>query len=191
MLQHFGRQSGLTVGFRDEVGMVPGPADASWTLKIIVMEDILIPLGVCVVMPVMIVWLVFRSRNHTVDRKMDVLIKAIENGQDIDPELLSDGKAKNSRTLKMELMGKLQSGVTLLLSGMAVFVACFVPGMQLDEDGIFIFITGGGVMMAIGVAMILMFFIGKKWMASEIEAEERKLSCTDADRRNGDAASED
>ena len=171
--------------------MAPGQADASWTLKVIVMEDILIPLGVCVVMPVMIVWLVFRSRNHMVDRKMDVLIKAIENGQDIDPELLSDRKAKNSRTLKMELMGKLQSGVTLLLSGMAVFVACFVPGMQLDEDGIFIFIAGGGVMMAIGVAMILMFFIGKKWMASEIEAEERKLSCGDADRRNCDAASED
>ena len=171
--------------------MAPGPADASWTLKIIVMEDILIPLGVCVVMPVMIVWLVFRSRNHTVDRKMDVLIKAIENGQDIDPELLSDRKAKNSKTLKMELVERLQNGVMLLLFGVALFVSYFVPGIQCSEARRFVFVAGGGLMMAIGVALILAFFIGKRWMASEIEAEERKLSCSDADRRNGDAASED
>lgn len=127
-------------------------------------------------MPVMIVWLVFRSRNHTVDRKMDVLIKAIENGQDIDPELLSDRKGKNARTLKMELMGKLQSGVMLLLFGAALLAAYFVPVMRYDDDGRFIFIAGGGVMAAAGAAMILMFFIGKKWMASEIKAEEKALS---------------
>lgn len=142
-------------------------------------------------MPVMIVWLVFRSRNHTVDRKMDVLIKAIENGQDIDPELLSDRKAKNSKTLKMELVERLQNGVMLLLFGVALFVAYFVPGIQCGEARRFVFVIGGGSMMAIGVALILAFFIGKKWMASEIEAEERKLSCGDADRRNCDAASED
>lgn len=142
-------------------------------------------------MPVMIVWLVFRSRNHTVDKKMDVLIKAIENGQDIDPELLSDRKAKNSKTLKMELVERLQNGVMLLLFGVALFVSYFVPGIQCSEARRFVFVAGGGLMMAIGVAMILMFFIGKKWMASEIEAEERKLSCGDADRRNCDAASED
>lgn len=145
------------------------------------MEDILVPLGICVVMPVMIVWLVFRSRNHTVDRKTDVLIKAIENGQDIDPELLADGKARNSKTLKMELTEKLQNGVMLLLFGVALFVAYFVPGIQCSEARRFVFVTGGGLMMAIGVALILAFFIGQKWMASEIEAEERKLSGRDAD----------
>ena len=38
----------------------------------------LIPIGICVVLPVMIVWLVMRSRQHDMDKKTEVMLKAIE-----------------------------------------------------------------------------------------------------------------
>ena len=34
----------------------------------------------------------------------------------------------------------------------------------------------GGVMVAIGVAYMVAFFVGRKYLAPEIEAEERKLN---------------
>ena len=83
------------------------------------MVEIIVPIGVCVVLPVMVVWLVFRSRNHIVDRKAEVLLKAIENGQDIDPEIFSTDN-KSGRSLKMNLLGKLQAGIILVISYLTI-----------------------------------------------------------------------
>lgn len=39
------------------------------------MEDILIPIGVCVVLPVMIVWLINRTRQNETNRKTEIMLK--------------------------------------------------------------------------------------------------------------------
>lgn len=44
------------------------------------------------------------------------MLKAIEHGQEIDPEAFSS-KGKGRRTIKMALLGKLQSGIILFLVG--------------------------------------------------------------------------
>ena len=57
------------------------------------MEEILalsIPIFICVVLPVMVVWLVTRANTRRTEKKMDVLMKAIENGTEIDPDMLVD-----------------------------------------------------------------------------------------------------
>ena len=63
---------------------------------------VLIVTVLCVVMPVSIVAIVFRSRNHEIDRKMDVLLRSVENGQEIDPALFAD--ARSRKTLNMRLL---------------------------------------------------------------------------------------
>ena len=40
--------------------------------------DIFLPLGVCVVLPVMIVWLVTRARQNETNKKTEIMLKAIE-----------------------------------------------------------------------------------------------------------------
>ena len=134
------------------------------------MVEIIVPIGVCVVLPVMVVWLVFRSRNHIVDRKAEVLLKAIENGQDIDPEMFaSDDRSKRTkRSLKMNLLGKLQAGIILVIMG-AVLVAgaMVIPG----KDSLFIIAS---ILLAIGIGFCVAFFVGKKWMEAEIKAEENR-----------------
>ena len=131
------------------------------------MVEIIVPIGVCVVLPVMVVWLVFRSRNHIVDRKADVLLKAIENGQDIDPEIFSTDN-KSGRSLKMNLLGKLQAGIILVIMG-AVLVAgaMVIPG----KDSLFIIAS---ILLPIGIGFCVAFFVGKKWMEAEIKAEENR-----------------
>lgn len=131
------------------------------------MVEIIVPIGVCVVLPVMVVWLVFRSRNHIVDRKAEVLLKAIENGQDIDPEIFSTDN-KSGRSLKMNLLGKLQAGIILVIMG-AVLVAgaMVIPG----KDSLFIIAS---ILLAIGIGFCVAFFVGKKWMEAEIKAEENR-----------------
>lgn len=62
------------------------------------MKDIValaIPICICVVLPVLIVWLTARSNIRITQMKMDVLMKAIETGQEIDTELFADFKHKN------------------------------------------------------------------------------------------------
>ena len=134
------------------------------------MVEIIVPIGVCVVLPVMVVWLVFRSRNHIVDRKADVLLKAIENGQDIDPEMFaSDDRSKRTkRSLKMNLLGRLQTGIILVIMGAVLFAgAMVIPG----KDSLFIIAS---ILLAIGIGFCVAFFVGKKWMEAEIKAEENR-----------------
>ena len=51
------------------------------------MRDIIVPIGICVVLPVMLVWLVTRVRRNEIDKKTEVMLKAIESGATIDSDL--------------------------------------------------------------------------------------------------------
>lgn len=139
---------------------------------------LLIPIGVCVVMPVMVVWLVTRARIKKNEQKMAVLVKAIENGVEIDPELLvseTESSRNTNRNTKMKLIKKLTAGIVCSIIGIALLVC---PSLE-AFDGVagqeMLYIIGG-VMIAVGIAYIVTFFVGRKYLAPEIEAEERKLN---------------
>lgn len=134
----------------------------------------LLPIFVVVVLPVMVVWLVTRARLKKNEQKMAVLVKAIENGVDIDPALLVS-ETEGGRNTKMKLVRKLTTGVICAIIGLAVLICT-----QLDDfegvAGIEMLYIIGGVLIAVGAAYILAFFVGRKYLAPEIEAEERKLN---------------
>ena len=141
------------------------------------MEEIivlLIPICICVVLPVMVVWLVTRARIKKNEQKMAVLVKAIENGMEIDPELLVS-ETESSRNTKMKLIKKLTTGIVCSIIGIVLLVC---PSLDAFEGvaGLEMLYIIGGVMVAIGVAYMVAFFVGRKYLAPEIEAEERKLN---------------
>ena len=141
------------------------------------MEEIialLIPICICVVLPVMVVWLVTRARIKKNEQKMAVLVKAIENGVEIDPELLVS-ETESSRNTKMKLIKKLTSGIVCSMIGIALLVC---PSLEAFDGvaGFEMLYVIGGVMIAVGIAYIVTFFVGRKYLAPEIEAEERKLN---------------
>ncbi|MBR1960519.1 MAG: hypothetical protein IKA34_08150 [Bacteroidales bacterium] len=140
---------------------------------VIELFNTLLPIFVMVVLPVMVVWLVTRARLKKNEQKMAVLVKAIENGVDIDPALLVS-ETEGGRNTKMKLVRKLTTGVICAIIGLAVLICTQLDAFD-GVAGIEMLYIIGGVLIAVGAAYILAFFVGRKYLAPEIEAEEKKL----------------
>ncbi|MBR5100237.1 MAG: hypothetical protein IKX34_02910 [Bacteroidales bacterium] len=139
-------------------------------------EEVLLPICICVVLPVLIVWMVSRARQNETNRKAEIMLKAIENGVPIDTALFkSDNKKK--RSLKKELLEKLNGACITSLLGAAFLALYFVGGEVANH----FFMAGfypvaGAVMVAVGIGLFISYFAGKKMLAKEIEAEEKGLT---------------
>ena len=142
------------------------------------MEDILIPLGVCVLMPVLIVWLTARARQNKTNRQAEVMIKAIEAGQQLDPDFFKSTAA--TKTIKEKLLGRLTGALVVGLLGVAALVTgiltCASVGWSMKDSPAPLAVYAGALLLAIGVALFVVYLTGKKMMAKEIAAEEEEMT---------------
>ena len=140
------------------------------------LEDIIIPIFVCVILPVTIVGLVMWTRRNETNRKTEVMLKAIENGSTIDPEFFQT--KQKPKSVKKELLDKLTGACVTFAMGIAFLVLAIVRYIS-PEVSLGFFGQGlpyvGGILLAIGIGLFISYFVGKKMMAKEIEAEERAL----------------
>ena len=133
--------------------------------------QILVPIAICVVLPVLIVFIVGRVRQNETNRKAEIMLKAIENGQTIDPEMFKSGKKKAS--IKQDLLDKLNGACITSLMGLA-FLLLFV--FKVSTFGLNDLLPyAAGAMLAVGIGLFVSYFTGKKMLAKEIEAEEKEL----------------
>ena len=137
---------------------------------------ILVPLGVCVVLPVLIVWLVVRARQNDTNRRAEVMLKAIEMGVPVDADLFKAKKAKG--TIKENLLEKLSGGCITGLMGSAFLICSFAFPKIVSGWGFAgkYMPFAGTVLLAVGAGLLISYFCGKKLLAKEIEVEEKKLS---------------
>ena len=133
-------------------------------------EDILISIFICVVLPVMIVWLITRARQNETNRKTEVMLKAIDAGATIDADFFRN--PKESITIKERLLKRLTGGCIFTLMGIAFVILGLVNKYTMSDTVPVIF---GGIFLAIGVALLVVFVVGRKMFAKEIEAEEKAL----------------
>jgi hypothetical protein len=141
------------------------------------MEATLVPIFVCVILPIVIVWLVVRARQHETDKKTEIMLKAIENGAQIDPQFF---KTKQStRSIKQELMDKFTGACVTSFMGIA-FLAIgllnqsnpgMIKGLWFMESAL----TAGAILLAIGFALFLSYLVSKRTLVKEIESEEKNL----------------
>ena len=143
--------------------------------------DILMPLGVCVVLPVMIVWLVMRTRQNETNKKTEILLKAIESGATVDTEFFKS-QQREQKTIKERLLSRLTWGSISSLIGVVLLVLAIVFANSYAPDGWNFgsspaptFAIIGGISLAIGLALFAVFFVGKKIMAREMEAEAKAM----------------
>ena len=144
------------------------------------MEDILVPIFICVVLPVTIVWLISRTRQNETNRKAEIMLKAIDAGVPVDMSQFEPAKKQMSpKTIKQDLLDKLNGacitglmGIGFLTLGILRTLDCeFGCNMFLNK----FWLPAGGVLLAVGIGLFITYFVGKKMLAKEIEAEERKL----------------
>ena len=147
-------------------------------MNVTVMENILVPIFICVILPIAIVWLITRARQHETDKKTEIMLKAIESGTPVDPDMFKT-KQPRTRGIKEELLDKFTGACVTSFMGIAFLVIGFLnqnnPGMF---KGLWFMETSsfaGAILLAIGVALFLSYLVGKRTLAKEIEAEEKNL----------------
>ena len=140
----------------------------------------LVPIAICGAMPVLIIWLIGRRKKEETENRTKIVLAAIEKNPDIDLEELIRKITPTSKPklLKQQLLSKLLVGSIVSLVGFAGLCACilgtFAGGMPTDAATIF----GGlsAIIMGIGIAFLVNYFVGKRMLANEIEAEEKSLT---------------
>ena len=136
-------------------------------------EETIVPIGICVILPIIIVWLNMRRKTNETNRRTEVLLAAIEKNPDLDMEDFIRKMNPKTKTTKERLMNRLLWGL--------VFIAI---GTSLLLSDIYVYTTGGvigpvdlftsGCLLLIGISFVAVFFISKRMLAKEIEAEEEK-----------------
>lgn len=134
------------------------------------LEDILVPLGICAVMPVLIVWLVMRSYTRREENQKEIITAALEKNPNIDIEQIVKSFQPKEKLIKEKLLTRLLWGCICTFCGLLGIVFKLIGGVSLLSDVLLIFVA----VLAVGVAFLINYFLGKKMLTREIEVEERK-----------------
>lgn len=133
--------------------------------------EILIPIGVVVVLPVAIVAIVFKSALASERNRKEIILAALEKNPNLDVEDLVKRMKKSNKLIKEKLLARLERGCLCCLMGVAFMVLYFFLGVQ-GEDFI---IVVGAALIAIGIAFLISYFVGRRMLAKEMEAEQQNM----------------
>ena len=138
---------------------------------------LLIVLGTAVVLPVTIVSMSLKSKMTSEKNRKDIILAALEKDASIDIEELVRKMNKPEKLLKEKLLKKLQWGLVTAFLGVGVLATAgrmgYVGGGHPKD--IYTLGFGGAILLAVGIAFIISYVVGRKMLAKEMEAEEQNL----------------
>ena len=139
---------------------------------------IIVVIGICVVLPLMVIWLINKRKNHEIDKKTEILMALLEKNPDLDPAEVLDKLDMSSedgkKSLKERLLEKLLGGCICTLIGIVLFFTHLFGFVFLGDKTTGV--VGGGVLTAVGIALIIYYFVSKKMLQSEIATEEKRIT---------------
>lgn len=133
--------------------------------------QILVPIGVAVVLPIAIVAIVFRSALASERNRKEIVLAVLEKNPDIDVEQLMKNLKKSEKLIKEKLLARLERGCLCCLMGVAFMLIYFFLGVQ-SED---LIVVVGAALIAIGIAFLISYFVGRRMLAQEMEAEQQNM----------------
>ena len=139
---------------------------------------ILVPIFCGCILPIMIVWLNNRRRIIENNSRTQIVLAAMEKNPGMDIDEMLKKMAPKQKLLKEKMLAKLLWGcITLLFGvGLAIFDLCLSLGGGMTSSNLAFSGFMSALMIAVGIAFLINYFIGKKMLAKEIEAEQNKLS---------------
>lgn len=129
------------------------------------------------VLPIVMALLNTRRKMKETDVRKQIVLAAIEKNKETDVEELLKKMAPKQKLLKEKLLSKLLWGCIFSLIGFIIFCC----GLWIDwcggkdPDFINFLYFCGGVLFAVGLGFLIYYFVGRKMLAKELEAEEKKL----------------
>ena len=136
--------------------------------------EALIPISICAVLPVLIVWLYMRNKTNETNRRAEIMKLAIENNtQQTDLSGLLSSLNKKEKGVKERLLNRLQLGAMSTALGLALLGAAIWQDYQggAGPESLQDMYLAGAIFLLVGIAVIITFFISKKMLKQEMEAE--------------------
>ena len=124
------------------------------------------------------------NKANDTNKRTEVLLAVIEKNPDLDMEDLIRKMNPKSKTTKERLMGRLLWGLVFIAIGTSLLLSALYQDYQGGAALDYFPTTGGvigpvdlftsGCLLLIGISFVAVFFISKRMLAKEIEAEEEK-----------------
>lgn len=132
--------------------------------------EILVPLGVAVVLPITIVAIVFKSALASERNRKEIILAALEKNPNLDVEDLVKRMKKSEKLIKEKLLARLQRGCLCCLMGVAFVLLSFFLSVQNEH-----LLIAGAALIPIGIAFLISYFVGRRMLAKEMEAEQQNM----------------
>jgi hypothetical protein len=136
------------------------------------LTELLIPIGICVALPISIVYLILKRNIISENNKKEIILAALEKNADVNIEELVKKTSAPDKLLKEKLLKKLQWGLMTIVLSIGLFIYAIFVG---DAGELKLYVIGSVVLLAIGVSLLFTYLMGKKMLAKEMEAEEQNL----------------
>jgi hypothetical protein len=136
------------------------------------------------ILPIVFIWLETRRKINESKDRMQIVTTAIEKHPDMDVEELMQKISPKKKSLKEKLLAKLLWGciTTILGIGLIGFGIFLINTISKDTqkihmaDDVQTAIAFGVILLGVGMAFLINYFVGKKMLAKELEAEQNNLT---------------
>ena len=139
-----------------------------------ILVPLLVPLGICVALPVLIVWLTTRSKIIADKLRAQIILEAIKNNPTIDPNELAKMFKPATKSEKEILNKRLQRGTVCSFLGLGGIIGSLLIsyfGYFTSED-LMVAIFLSVIVLAVGVGALVTFFYQRKQVANNDPQDE-------------------
>ena len=143
-----------------------------------ILVQLLVPISICVVLPVMIVWIVAKARAQEVNKRTEVILAAIEKNSDLDVDKFFQKMSPEKHTIKERLLAKHQKGLIMTVIGGSGLIGCiaWLLFLPYDEFVVFVMSVVFVALLAVGIGFFVNYKVGKKMLEKEMQAELDNMS---------------
>jgi len=123
------------------------------------------------VLPIAVVAIVFKSAMASERNRKEIILAALEKNPNLNVEDLVKRMKKSEKLIKEKLLARLEHGCLCCLMGVAFVLLYFFPSVQNE-----FLIIAGAALIAIGIAFLVGYFVGRRMLEEEILAEEQSMN---------------
>ncbi len=138
--------------------------------------QVLVPIFICVVLPVAIVLIVSLTKINADNKRTEVIIKAIEANNDIDADKLAESMRKPRKSAREILNDRLLRGCIFSFVGLVLVLiglVSLIAGSEIGADNVTVPMIFGGVSIAVGASYLLVYAVTRRQIEKDCDIESR------------------
>lgn len=136
----------------------------------------LVPIFICVVLPVAIVLIVSLTKINADNKRTEVIIKAIEANNDIDADKLAESMRKPHKSAREILNDRLLRGCIFSFVGLVLVIiglVSLIAGSEIGADNVTVPMIFGGVSIAVGASYLLVYAVTRRQIEKDCAADRQ------------------